>query len=58
MDLDIRPKTKIICTLGPASWSEETLKLLIVNGMSIARLNMSHGSLSEHDSAAVVTSHF
>lgn len=52
MDLDIRPKTKIICTLGPASWSEQTLERLISNGMSIARLNMSHGSLTEHDSAA------
>jgi pyruvate kinase len=51
MDLDIRPKTKIICTLGPSSWSAENLKLLMVNGMSVARLNMSHGSLSEHEAA-------
>ena len=52
MDLNIRPKTKIVCTLGPASWSETTLITLIERGMSIARLNMSHGSLEEHSVAA------
>lgn len=43
-----RPKTKIVCTLGPASTSEETLEALVAGGMSIARLNMSHGTASEH----------
>ena len=42
------PKTKIVCTLGPASDSEEQLVELVKAGMSVARLNMSHGDLDTH----------
>ena len=45
---DARPKTKIVCTLGPSTDSDETLEALIDNGMSVARLNMSHGTLESH----------
>ena len=49
------PKTKIICTLGPSSNSEETIAALIDAGMSVARLNLSHGALDAHaDTAAAV----
>ncbi len=37
-------KTKIICTIGPASDSEEMLEALCKGGMNVARLNFSHGS--------------
>ncbi len=42
-------KTKIICTIGPASSDRETLKQLTLAGMDVARLNCSHGTQEEHE---------
>ncbi len=41
-------KTKIICTLGPASTDEQTMRKLMQSGMNVARFNFSHGSHEEH----------
>ena len=41
-------KTKIICTIGPASTNEETLTIMFEAGMNVARINMSHGLYEEH----------
>lgn len=41
-------KTKIVCTIGPASESEKVLKELFQNGLNVCRLNFSHGSHEEH----------
>ncbi|MCT4542999.1 MAG: pyruvate kinase [Vallitalea sp.] len=40
----VKAKTKIICTIGPASDNKETVTELVKNGLSIARLNLSHGN--------------
>ncbi|GFY93568.1 pyruvate kinase family protein [Actinidia rufa] len=43
-----RPKTKIVCTLGPASRSVEMIEKLLMVGMNVARFNFSHGSHAYH----------
>ncbi len=42
------PRAKIVCTLGPSSNSLETIERLVTAGMSVARLNFSHGSHADH----------
>lgn len=41
-------RTKVICTIGPASREPQVLARLVREGMDVARLNMAHGSLEEH----------
>ena len=41
-------KTKLVCTIGPASSSSQTIEKLVRAGMSVARLNFSHGTQEEH----------
>ena len=41
-------RTKIVCTLGPASNSEPVIKQMLLNGLNVARLNFSYGSHEDH----------
>ena len=41
-------KTKIVCTIGPASNSPEVMQKLLLAGMNVARINFSHGDFSSH----------
>ncbi|PSQ72974.1 MAG: pyruvate kinase [Bacteroidetes bacterium QH_1_64_81] len=41
-------RTKIVCTLGPATTDPETIRRLVAAGMDVARMNFSHGSHEEH----------
>ena len=41
-------KTKIVCTIGPASETEEVLRGLCLAGMNVARLNFSHSTYADH----------
>ncbi len=42
-------KTKIVCTIGPASASREVIEEMIKAGMNVARLNFSHGDFASHE---------
>ncbi len=53
MSIDSFPhRTKIVATIGPASQSEDVIRQLIHAGISVARLNFSHGSYDDH--AAII----
>src|ERR671916_1354680 len=41
-------RTKVVCTLGPASNTPERIASLIAAGMNVARVNFSHGTLEQH----------
>lgn len=48
MKPDLRRKTKIVCTIGPATESARVIERLMRAGMNVARINMSHGEEAEH----------
>ena len=47
-------KTKIVCTIGPASAQESVIAAMIENGMNVARLNFSHGEHKDHEEKITV----
>lgn len=46
--MKLKKRTKIVCTIGPASSDRDTLKRMVRQGMNVARLNFSHGSHENH----------
>jgi pyruvate kinase len=47
----VTPRTKIVATIGPACWDEANLRVLLMSGVSVARINFSH---AEHENTARV----
>jgi pyruvate kinase len=48
-------RAKIVATIGPASSSPERLRSLLLAGMDVARVNMSHGDHAQHSSTIQIT---
>ncbi len=48
---NIRKMSRIVCTIGPSSSSQETIEKMMLAGMDVARLNFSHGNFTEHEKA-------
>lgn len=46
--MHLSKKTKIVCTIGPATETKEKLQALVESGMNVMRLNFSHGDFAEH----------
>ena len=46
--MNLGKKTKIVCTIGPATETAEKLTELVDAGMNVMRLNFSHGDFAEH----------
>ncbi len=46
---DLRRKTKLVCTIGPSSESPRTVERLVRAGMSVARINLSHGDGAQYE---------
>ena len=42
------PRTRIVCTIGPATASKDTIITMVRSGMAVARINLSHGSAEQH----------
>lgn len=47
-------RSKIVCTIGPASSRPDILKEMAEAGMDVARLNLSHGNIDDHRNTARV----
>ncbi len=47
--MSVNRRAKIVCTLGPATGSEEAIRKLVESGMDVARLNFSHGDYADHE---------
>jgi pyruvate kinase len=47
----VNRRGKIVCTLGPATSTDETVRALVEAGMDVARLNFSHGAHADHETA-------
>ena len=47
-DAHVLKRTKVVCTMGPSCWDEQTIIGLLDSGMNIARLNFSHGDHKTH----------
>ena len=55
--ISLGKRSRIVCTIGPASGEQETINKMVMAGMDVARLNFSHGTYDDHEAALRMIRH-
>ncbi|MDA8418896.1 MAG: pyruvate kinase, partial [Desulfobacteraceae bacterium] len=55
--ISLGKRSRIVCTIGPASRDQETINKMVMAGMDVARMNFSHGTYEDHEAALRMVRH-